>query len=153
MSQVLLLTADHPLPLCDKQVERTKTVTVPMNMDSDIRGKTFSITTPAGFRVQEHSYYRHAAEELGHTMKPYQYELDLEVHESDLADLRQYLQENLASGEEAELWNLWVGPDDFGRPTAYRGTLAEFDMETLKQFLEPAHRDGGIGQCRMTVII
>lgn len=153
MSQVLLLTADSPLPLCNKQVERTKTVTVPMNVDSDIRGKTFSITAPAGFQVQEHGYYRHAVEELGHTMKPYQYELDLEVNETDLADLRQYLQENLAPGEEAEFWNLWVGPDALGRPVHYRGPLSSFGLDTLEQFLDPPHPNGGIGQCRMTVVI
>lgn len=144
MSRVMLLAADRPLPLCDRQTERTKTVTV--------EGEAITVAFPAGFRVAEHGYYRAAVAELGWPMKPFVYELELEAHADDLADLKRYLAQHLASGETAELWNLWVGADDLGRPTAYRGTLAEFDMETLKQFLEPAHRDGGIGQCRMTVV-
>lgn len=145
MSRVMLLAADKPLPLCDRQTERTKTVTV--------AGETITVAFHAGFRVAEHGYYRAAVEELGWPMKPFVYELELEAHADDLAELKRYLAQYLVSGEAAELWNLWVGTDDLGRPTAYRGALAEFDMETLKQFLEPAHRDGGIGQCRMTVVL
>ena len=145
MSRVLLLAADHPLPLCDRQCERTKTTT--------IQGETFSFTCLVGFRVFEHAYYREAVEALGHNMKPYQYELELELLEEDLAHFKAYLQQHFAPGEEAELWNVWVGTDDLGRPTHYRGSLADFDMETLRQFLLPPYPDGGLGQCRITVTI
>lgn len=145
MSRVLLLTADKPLPLYDCQRERTKTVTV--------QGKTFSVACPAGFRVAEHSYYRSAVDVLGLPMKPFRYELELETCEEDLAHLRNYLREHFTLGEEIELWNLWVGIDDLGRAPHYRGSLSDFDEETLRQFLEPTHPDGGLGQCRMTVTI
>ena len=142
MSRVLLLTADKPLSLCDKKTQRSKTVTV--------QGKSFTITAPAGFMVAEHSYYRSCVDELGHTMKPYQYELDLEVHEDDLADLKAYLSEHLTSGEEIELWNLWVG-DEPGPLTHLRGNWDEFDMDTLKQFDRPFGYINSPGQCRMTI--
>ncbi len=145
MSRVLLIAADKHLSLCDRQTERTKV--------SIIGGETFSVTCPAGFRVTEHTYYRSAVDALGFSMKPFQYELELETCEEDLAHLMTYLREHFTSGEEVELWNLWVGGDDLGRAPHYRGKLSAFDMETLRQFLEPAHPDGSIGQCRMTVII
>ena len=145
MSRVLLLAADKPLPLCDKQCERTKTTT--------IQGETFSFTALYGFRVFEHAYYRDAVEMLNYPMKPHQYELELELHEDDLAHLKTYLQEHFSPGETFELWNVWVGADDLGRPTHYCGDLHDFDMETLHQFLFPPYPDGGLGQCRMTVTI
>ncbi len=145
MSRVLLITGDAPLPLCDRQSERTKTVTV--------RGESFSVTALAGFCVREHLYYRGAVDALGLSMKPYQAELDAENCEEDLRHLRDYLRTHFAPGDEAELWNLWVGSDDLGRVPHFRGSLADLDAETLTQFLEPAHPDGGLGQCRMTVVI
>ena len=145
MSRVLLLAADKPLPLCDKQCERTKT--------SVISGETFSVTALFGFRVFEHAYYRGAVEELSLEMKPYPYELELEHNEEDLAHFKAYLAECFSPGEEFELWNVWVGTDDLGRPTHYRGSLSDFDMETLQQFLLPPYPDGGLGQCRMTVTV
>ena len=80
-------------------------------------------------------------------------DLELELHEDDLVHLKDYLREHFTPGEEAELWNLWVGIDDFGRPTRYCGALSDFDMEKLEQFLKPPYPDGGLGQCRMTVTI
>ena len=144
MSQVLLIAADHPLPLCDCQHERTKTVTV--------SGEPFSITAVAGFRVGELSYYREAVELLGHEMKAHRYELEVEDCAEDLAALRSYLPQHFTCGEEAELWNLWVGSDEEGHPHRYRGSFSDFDEEAFSQFLSPPHRRGGIGQCRMTII-
>ena len=145
MSRVLLLAADKPLPLCDRQTERTRTVS--------LSGKTFTITAMGGFAVREHSYYRSSVDELGYPMKPYQYELEIEIGEEDLADFRAYLEEQFASGEEIELWNLWVGDDDLGHVPHYRGPMADFDLDTLAQFERPPHPDGGIGQCCMTIVI
>ena len=143
MSQVLLIAADHPLPLCDRQHERTETFSV--------SGKTCSVTAVSGFRVGELSYYRDAVELLGHEMKPYRYELETEDCAEDLAALRSYLAQHFTCGEEVELWNLWVGSDDSDRPGCYRGTFSDFDEEAFSQFLSPPHRRGGIGQCRMTI--
>ena len=145
MSRVILLAADKPLPLCVRQEERTKAVRV--------EGKQFTVSGPAGFAVREHSYYRFAVDELGLFMKSYQYELELEVCEKDLLHLKTYLSACLAPGEEAELWNLWVGIDRMGTVPHYRGQLSDFDTDTLEQFLDPPHPDGGIGQCRLTVLI
>lgn len=52
-----------------------------------------------------------------------------------------------------ELWNLRVGDDDLGSVSQYRARFADFDRETLRQFLFPPHRDGGIGQCCLRVTI
>lgn len=145
MSQVLLLAADEPLPLCDCQQPRTTTVAV---------GSTeYAVEFAGGFCVREHTYYRDAVEALSLTMKPWRYELELEAREDDLADLRAYLAEHCKSGSEVELWNLWVGDDAPQRVPSYRGKLADFDLEALRQLLSPSSPDGGIGQCRMTVVI
>ena len=143
MSQVLLLTADKPLPLCDRQEERESV--------SVVNGREYQISFVRGFRVAEHSYYRHAVDELGHSMKPYQYELEL--HEEDLAAFRAYLETQFASGEEAELWSLWVGVDQSGHVPHYRGRLYDFDMDTLAQLYRPPNHNGLPGQCRMTITI
>lgn len=145
MSRVLLLAADRPLPLCDRQSERTKTVSV--------NGESISVRFVGGFLVEEHIYYRIATEELGLAMKPHRYALELEPCEEDLHELLGYLRAHLTGGEEIELWNLWLGNDDLGPVPRYRGRLADFDLETLRQFLLPPHRDGGIGQCCLTVVI
>ena len=143
MSRVLLIAADKPLPLCDKRGERPHTVTV--------RGKTFSITAMGGFSIREHSYYRNAVDMLGHSMKPYQYELEIEVREEDLSEFRAYLQSQFLPGEEAELWNLWVG-DEPGPLTRLRGKWEDFDLDTLKQFDRPFGYINAPGQCRMTLL-
>ena len=146
MSRVMLIAADKPLPFCDFQEMRTKTVTIP-------GGKQFQIGAPAGFRVEEHNYYRYAVDELKLEMKPYQYELSLEADESDLLHLKNYLEEHCSVGEETELWNLWVGVDRDDRMYRYYGKLSDFDMESLNQFLESTLEDGKFGQVQMTITI
>ena len=62
-------------------------------------------------------------------------ELETDGSEKDCSLLLGYLRENLASGESAELWSLWVGSGP-GRLVRYRGSLSDFDRETLQQLLE-----------------
>ena len=145
MSRVLLLAADKPIPLCDRQEERT--------VVSRFEGEEYRVTCRSGFCVDEHDYYRPAVDALGYGIKPFRYELNLEEHETDLKNLLDYLRENFACGETVELWNLWVGDDQDNRPIRYAGNLTDFEMDTLKQFLNPALGNGVIGQCRMTITI
>ena len=145
MSRVLLIAADKPLPLCSRQEERSKTV--------QVGGTVYTIACEAGFAVREHGYYRCAVDDLGLSMKPCQYELALEACEADLSHLKTYLRENLTPGDTAELWNLWVGDDRLGAVPHFRGALSDMESDTLEQFLESRHPDGGIGQCCMTVLI
>lgn len=145
MSRVMLIAADKPLPLCDKQEERT--------VISRFQGEEYRVTCLSGFCVREHAYYRPAVDALGYEIKRFQYELALEEHETDLAHLLDYLRENFSAGETVELWNLWVGVDQDNRPVRYAGNLADFDMDTLNQFLTPMLGNNIIGQCRMTITI
>ena len=145
MSRVMLIAADKPLPLCDKKEERTSV--------SVVGGEQYTISFERGFCIGEHAYYRPAVDALGYEIKPFQYELDLEEHETDLKNLRDYLRENFTCGEAVELWNLWVGDDPDDRPVRYAGNLADFDMDTLKQFLNPMLGNGVIGQCRMIITV
>ena len=145
MSRVTLIAADKPLPLCDKRRERSKTTL--------IEGEVYTVSCLSGFAVLEHAYYRSAVDSRALSMKPYQYELHTETHEDDLSAFKAYLERNFASGEEAELWNLWVGDDDMGQVPHYRGPLSRFGLDTLEQFENPPHHDGGIGQCCMTIVI
>ena len=145
MSRVYLLAADKPLPLCNRQSERTSTTYV--------NGTPYTISFVRGFRVGEHSYYRHAVDVLGYPIKPFQYELELELYEDDLANLKQYLAENFSVGETAELWSIWVGIDQSGRLPHYSGFLKDFDMETMEQFLKPGPENNAPGQCRITITI
>ena len=92
-------------------------------------------------------------DELDLPIKPYSYELHLEVHEKDLADLKAYLEAHFAPGEVVELWNLWAGVDRSGYLPHYRGSLSQFGMETLEQLLHRPLSDSGPGQCRMTITI
>ena len=152
MSRVLLIAADKPLPLWDRQEERTTHCKLPDIPDlGDKAGKTISFTDLRGFRVSEHNYYRSAVDALGYSMKAYQYELELEHCQTDLEHLRAYLSANLAPGEEIELWSLWVGNDHEDRPVHFRGKLSDLDLDTLDQFLNLPMKDGKLGQCRMTV--
>lgn len=123
MSHVSLIAADKPLPPCDFREYREKT-----------RGR-YTVGFATGFHVEEHAYYRDAVEELSFEMKPYQYAFDLENCEADLRHLVDYLRENFSAGEEAELWSLWVGSGP-GKLRRYRGTLDEFDMDTLGMLFE-----------------
>lgn len=122
MSRVVLLCADHPLPLYDSGVRRARTVG-PVTVEA------------GGFSVQEHKYYRGAVEDLGLSMKPCQYELDLDATEEDARQLRDYLARYGRPGEPVELWNLWVG--DVKVPALHlAGPLRELDKEALEQLLE-----------------
>ena len=103
MSRVCLIAADKPLPLCDRQEERTSAVSV--------NGVSHTISFVRGFRVAEHRYYRSAVDVLHLPLKPFQYELELEHHEDDLMHLKDYLSRNFRPGETVELWNIWVGVD------------------------------------------
>ena len=143
MSQVTLLAADRPFPLADRQVERESV--------SVVNGKEYKISFVRGFRVAEHSDYRESVDALGCAMKPYQYALELEACEEDLSALRTYLKEQLAAGEEVELWTLWVGVDQPGHVPHERRRLADFDMADLEKLCQPPHHNGLPGQCRMTI--
>ena len=145
MSRVHLIAADRPLPLCDCQEERTSVITV--------GGSPHTISFVRGFRVAEHSYYRHAVDVLKYPMKPYQYELELELHEMDLAHLKEYLVQNFTPGETVEFWNIWTGIDQSGSLPHYQGFLQDFDTETLEQFLNPGLENGAPGQARITITI
>ena len=108
MSAVTLLCADHSLPLYRSGSRRIRTAP-----SDPVAGD--------GFSVQTHQYYRQVVEELGLTMKPFQYELDLR-----------------ATGEDAaELWNLWVG-DGPARAFRFTGPLAALEPDTLEQLFEQA---------------
>lgn len=127
MSRVLLIAADKPLPFCSRYEVRTKTVVVERT--------THIISFPHGFQVSEHSYYRSCVDGLGYSMKPYQYELDLDSNETDLTHLKSYLSENLSCGEQAELWNLWVGDLPERTPLRSQMPLSDLDINILNQFL------------------
>ena len=145
MSQVCLIAADKPLPLCDRQEERTSTVTA--------MGQRITVTAFRGFRIAEHSYYRSAVDVLHLPLKPFQYELELEHHEDDLMHLKDYLSRNFRPGETVELWNIWVGIDRSNKIPHFSDCLQAFNMETLDQFLNPDTPRHLPGQCRMTITI
>lgn len=153
MSHVRLIAADRKLPLEDLQEFREHTGMVP-----NARPVTVGFTS--GFRVAPHEYYRCAVDDLGLEMKPFQYELSFEQCRKDLDSLLAYLRENFASGEEAELWSLWVG-DGGGKVRRYRGRLSEFDLDTLEMLNEIHYEpdptmeydDGLISQLCLTVEI
>ena len=146
MSRVMLIAADKPLPCCDFQVMRTKTITIPT-------GQQFRVSASAGFLVEEHSYYRHAVEELHLAMKPHQVEFTLQADESDLLHLKEYLTENFTTGEDVELWNLWVGIDRDDRVLHSQERLSDLDLESIEQFLEAPLEHGKFAQHQMTITI
>ena len=123
MSRIYVLASGKELPLCDHQEFRS----------SESEG--YMITLLRGFRVAELDYYRQAVEELNCPMKPFRYEVDLEKDERDLANLRAYLEENFVQGDSLELWSLWVGDVNVKCPPRFRGSLEDFDLEALEQFL------------------
>ena len=126
MSAVTLLCADRPLPLYDSGIRQVET--------SSHGGYTVRIEA-SGFSVGEHTYYQEAVEDLGLTMKPCRYELDLRATQEDAAELRAYLAKHLRPGETVELWNLWVG-DGPARPRRFSGALGDVELDTLKQLEE-----------------
>ena len=125
MSYVLLLTADKPLPLCDRSAVR-----------ETVRGK-YSVSFACGFTVEEHTYYRGATDELEYPFKAYQYELDLCNDEADLRNLKNYLTENFCSGETVDIWHVCISDiEDRRCPSCRKGTLAEFHMDTMDILME-----------------
>ena len=122
MSCVILLCADHPLPLYDSQTRRV----------DFRRGVRYE---EDGFSVQPHVYYRPAVDDLELPMKPHRYELDLRATAQDAALLRDYLRQNCAPGEQVELWNLWVG-DARIRVFRLAGPLTDLDADALTQLEE-----------------
>ena len=122
MSRVILLCADHPLPLYDAQTRRA----------SFRRGAR---DEEDGFSVRPHVYYRPAVDDLELPMKPHRYELGLRATAQDAALLRDYLRQSCAPGEQVELWNLWVG-DARARTFRLAGPLADLDADALAQLLE-----------------
>ena len=48
---------------------------------------------------------------------------------------------------------LCIGVDQNDPLFRYHGSLSDFDIETLNQFLDPLPERGRIGQCRMTITI
>ena len=145
MSRVYLIATDKPLPLCGRQEERTSAVSV--------NGTSHTSSFVRGFRVAEHRYYRSAVDVLQLPLKPFQYELELELHEDDLMHLKDYLSRNFQPGETVELWNIRVGVDRSSKLPHFSGSLQEFDMETLNQFLNPDTPRHLPGQCRITITI
>ena len=140
MSRVILLAADRPLPLLEPAFRRVRCT-----------GK-FTVETD-GFSVRPHEYYRSAVDELGVELKPFQYELDLEVTQEDVDALRAYLADHCRPGERIELWNLWVGVDREDRIPHFQGEQADLALDTLEQLCSlPMERDCP-GQCRLTVTI
>ena len=124
MSRVILLCADHPLPLYAAQTRRVYFH----------RGVRYE---EEGFSVQPHVYYRPAVDNLELSMKPHRYELDLRATEQDAALLRDYLRQSCIPGEQVELWNLWVG-DGPARAFRFTGPLAALEPDTLEQLSEQA---------------
>ena len=140
MSCVILLAADHPMPLYDPELRRI----------SVSGGFTLEAS---GFSVQVHEYYRDAVDSLGLEMKPFRYELNLEAASEDAVQLRTYLETNGTPGEQVELWNLWVGDDRETHVPHFRGQLSHLDADTLEQLCSPPAQNHMPGQCRLTVTI
>ena len=134
MSRIYLIAADRPLPLCGMEENWTRVMNLSERFHNpDLRGQERVISGRSQFRIQEHSYYRGAVDELGLELKGYQYELEVTEDQWGLEKLTAYLKENLSSGEQVELWSLWVGNENIP-PARYRGHLNDFDMDTLHQF-------------------
>ena len=118
MSHVILLCADRPLPLYDSHTRR-------------VRAEGSVTVERDGFSVQANEYYRAAVEELDFPMKPCRYELDLRPAREDARLLKEYLEQNLAEGETAQLWSVWVPRYPEDGLSRYRGRLEELDGDAL----------------------
>ncbi len=129
MSYVLMMTADKPLPLCDRSAVRT-TVSV-------VEGEEISISFPCGFSVSEHCYYRHCTDALCYPFKIHQYELDLYTDQADLNNLKEYLREHFEPGETVDFWHVCVS-DIEGKSCPFRetATLDEFNLATMGKLKE-----------------
>jgi len=134
MSRVYLIAADKPLPLCEKEHPWNRVMTLSEHFrNPELRGQKRLLSGVDHFNVREHIYYRGSVAELELEMKPYQYELEVADNEWGADQLTAYLKETFSSGEQVELWSLWVGGEP-SRPVRYAGPLTEFDLETLRQF-------------------
>ena len=127
MSYVMLVAADHPLPLYDSGIRRSSASTA--------GGAYVQVETP-GFSIQPHQYYRDAVEALGLEMKLWQYELNVEAAEAEAEQLRAYLKRSCRPGETIELWNLWVGDDREEKIARFQGRLGDLDQEALAALAE-----------------
>lgn len=68
-------------------------------------------------------------------MKPCRYELGLRATGQGAALLRNYLSLHCTTGEQVELWYLWMGEVNV-RAFRLAGSLANLDTDTLKQLEE-----------------
>ena len=129
MSYVLLLTADKPLPLCDRSAVRTSVFTV--------EGEEFGISVSCGFSISEHRYYRHCTDALRYPFRSFQYELDLYADQADLDNLKSYLREHVEAGETVDLWHVCIS-DVEGKTCPPRETvvLDDFTLKTMKRLKE-----------------
>ena len=120
MSFFHLLASDRPLPLCDCRSLRTV-----------VSGQV-SFSGELGFSVENCTCY---LDEQAHGgIKAYVYRMPYLVwDESTLRDLKRYLNRRLSSGDQAQLWHIWLGDDGSdGPPARYRGRLADLDMEEFQ---------------------
>ncbi len=130
MSYVMLVAADHPLPLYDSGIRRSSASTA--------GGACVQVETP-GFSIQPHQYYRDAVEALGLEMKLWQYELNVEAAEAEAEQLRAYLKRSCRPGETIELWNLWVGDDREEKDRPVQGRLGDLDRGSPGAAVRPSH--------------
>ena len=134
MSRVYLIAADKPLPLCEKEQPWSRVITLSEHFrNPELRGQKHLVSGVDHFSVREHIYYRGAVADLELEMKPHQYEFEAADSEWGVDQLTSYLKETFSSGDQVELWSLWVGGDP-SRPVRYAGPLSDFDLETLRQF-------------------
>ena len=134
MSRVLLIAADKPLPLFETEQPWSRVMTLsPRFRNPELRGQQRVVSGVDQFTVYEHTYYRSAVADLELEMRPHQYEFHVADSQWGVDQLTAYLKENLSPGEKAELWSLWVGSGP-ARPVRYAGSLADFDLDTLRQF-------------------
>ena len=123
MSRVILLAADHPMPLYDSGVRRIRTS----------REGGYTITCEEeGFSVQEHRYYQSAVDDLQLAIRPYRYELNLAPTKQDARLLRDYLSACCTPGEQVELWHLWLSGEPV-RAFHLIGRLTDLEEDTLRQ--------------------
>lgn len=122
MSHVILLCTDRPVPTREARTRRVRTV-----RDG---GRTIRVEED-GFSVQPNEYYDQAVEELNFPMKPCRYELDLRPAREDARLLKEYLEQNLAEGETAQLWSVWVPRYPEDGVSWYRGRWDDLDEEAL----------------------
>ena len=141
MSLCMLIAADKLLPLCSKKMERSRT--------AEAEGELFTVSALSGFSVEEHSYYRDVVNALGYPIKDYRYELSLEEDETDLQNLKDYLLEQFAPGEEVELWSIWVGDYEGKKDPVFRKiSLQELDMDAVHTLC-----NGHLQECQLSVTI